>query len=254
MEIIITALVLGFGGSMHCAGMCGPIAISLPLGQGSSTLNKISGALLYNLGRTLTYGVLGAIFGIVGEGFSLAGFNRYFSITMGLIMVISVFFPSIFKKINASSGYFSFMNSIKSRLQKLFHKQSKSSLFTIGLLNGLLPCGLVVYAIVGAIASGSIINSTLFMVFFGLATIPMLFAISMIGNLAAKRIRGVFNKLIPFIIVLVGLLFILRGLGLGIPYLSPSPEKLDIKNHQNVNPDTHDHCASVYIVSELNFV
>jgi sulfite exporter TauE/SafE len=248
VEIIIAAILMGSAGSFHCVGMCGPIAIALPLGK-SSWWSRSGGALLYNLGRTITYGLLGVVFGIIGEGFSMAGFQRWISITMGALMIASVIFPSLTHGMNSGSGYFSFMSSIKSRLQKLFQKQSKSSLFVIGLLNGLLPCGLVYMAIAGAIATGSVMNSVTFMLVFGLATIPMLFAVSMIGSLASSKLRTIINKLIPVIVVIVGAIFILRGLMLGIPYLSPSEDKLDPQKHQNAEPGNHDHCASVYKIS-----
>lgn len=251
MDIILLALGMGLAGSFHCVGMCGPIAIALPLGE-SSWWSRSSGALLYNLGRTVTYGILGVIFGIIGEGFNIAGFQRWISITMGAFMILSVIFPSFTRSMNTGSGYFSFMNSVKSRLQKLFSKQSKSSLFVIGLLNGLLPCGLVYMALAGAIATGTLINSITFMVIFGLATIPMLFFVSMLGSLASSKLRKVINKLIPVVVIIVGTIFILRGLMLGIPFLSPPPEKLDLQNHKEKehNPDSHC-CASVYVVEDF---
>jgi sulfite exporter TauE/SafE len=224
----LAALVLGLMGSFHCVGMCGPIAIALPLG-GRSWGSRITGGLLYNFGRTITYGVLGAVFGIVGAGLSLAGLQKWVSIIMGSIMVISVVFPSVGHKINTGGGMFSFMNGVKKSLGKLFRKSSNSSLFLIGLLNGLLPCGLVYMAMAGALATGSMAGSTLFMVIFGLGTIPMLFTVSMIGSLAGKKLKHIINKVIPVVVVIIGILFILRGLELGIKYISPPPQKLQVK-------------------------
>ena len=94
MEILITALVLGLMGSFHCAGMCGPIAVALPL-FGNSTLQKVFGSLLYNIGRIITYGIMGAIFGMMGKGLELLGFQRVISIIMGAVMIFAVIFPSL---------------------------------------------------------------------------------------------------------------------------------------------------------------
>lgn len=224
---IIAALMMGLIGSFHCVGMCGPIAIALPLGSRDWS-SKLTGGLLYNIGRTITYGLLGVVFGLVGAGLSLAGLQKWVSIIMGSIMIFSVIFPSLGHRINSGGGLFSFMNSVKTRLQKLFRKSSNSSLFFIGLLNGLLPCGLVYMALAGALATGSLTGSVLFMVFFGLGTIPMLISVSLIGSLAGQKLKHIINKIIPVIVVLIGLLFILRGLELGIKYISPAPKMLKI--------------------------
>lgn len=222
---IFAALMMGLAGSFHCIGMCGPIAVALPLGQSKWPL-KALGALSYNLGRTVTYGLFGVVFGFVGEGLNLAGLQRWVSIVMGSIMILSVVFPSMANALNTGNGIFSFMNKVKMGLQNLFKHGNRRSLFFIGLLNGLLPCGLVYMAIAGAIATASLSGSIMFMVLFGLGTIPMLFFVSMAGSLAGGKFRTFFNKAIPYIVVLVGLLFILRGLELGIKYISPPANKL----------------------------
>ncbi|WP_218186066.1 sulfite exporter TauE/SafE family protein [Marinifilum fragile] len=141
-------------------------------------------------------------------------------------MILSVITPSIYKnRFNADKGVFSFVGKLKMSLGKLFAQRSYGSLLMIGLLNGLLPCGLVYFAIAGAIATGSSVSGSLFMFIFGLGTLPMLLAISLIGNMITLELRKKITKLIPYAIVFIGVLFILRGLSLGIPYLSP-PEKV----------------------------
>lgn len=96
MAILLSALVLGLMGSFHCAGMCGPIAIALPL-HGNTVLQKIFGGTLYNLGRTLTYGIMGALFGMLGQGIHLLGFQQKISVVMGVVMIVSVLFPALFR-------------------------------------------------------------------------------------------------------------------------------------------------------------
>ena len=222
--VYISALTLGLLGSFHCVGMCGPIALAIPL-KTNSWLARISGGVLYNLGRAITYALMGAVFGLLGRGLVMSGFQQWVSVIMGAIMILSVITPSIYKnRFNAEKGLFSFVGKIKVSLGKLFAQRSYGSLFLIGLLNGLLPCGLVYFAIAGAIATGSSMNGSLFMFIFGLGTLPMLLAISLIGNLITLELRKKITRLIPYAIVFIGLLFILRGLSLGIPYLSP-PEK-----------------------------
>ncbi|GAB7088582.1 sulfite exporter TauE/SafE family protein [Marinifilum fragile] len=205
--------------------MCGPIALAIPL-KTDSWLARIFGGVLYNLGRAITYAIMGAVFGLLGRGLVMSGFQQWVSIIMGAIMILSVITPSIYKnRFNADKGVFSFVGKLKMSLGKLFAQRSYGSLLMIGLLNGLLPCGLVYFAIAGAIATGSSVSGSLFMFIFGLGTLPMLLAISLIGNMITLELRKKITKLIPYAIVFIGVLFILRGLSLGIPYLSP-PEKV----------------------------
>lgn len=238
MGILITALILGFMGSFHCAGMCGPIAIALPL-HGNTVPQKIYGATLYNLGRTLTYGIMGAVFGLLGQGIQLIGFQQKVSVIMGALMIISVIFPAIFKnQYRMDKSWFSFVGKLKNTIGKMFSIRSFSSLFLIGLLNGLLPCGLVYMAIAGAIGTGEIVLGSLYMILFGLGTIPMMLSISLAGNVMSLAIRNKINKLIPVLVVVVGIFFILRGLSLGIPYLSPPKQKIEQKFEKSLEQNT----------------
>jgi sulfite exporter TauE/SafE len=204
--------------------MCGPIALAIPL-KTSSWLARITGGLIYNIGRAITYAVMGAIFGLLGRGLVMSGFQQWISVIMGAIMILSVITPSLYKnRFKADKGIFSFVGKVKLSLGKLFTQRSYGSLFLIGLLNGLLPCGLVYVAIAAAIATGSSAGGALFMFIFGLGTLPMMLSISLIGNLITLELRKKITRLIPYAIVFIGVLFILRGLSLGIPFLSP-PEK-----------------------------
>jgi len=235
MTILISALVLGLMGSFHCAGMCGPIAIALPL-HGNTVPQKIFGGTLYNLGRTITYGIMGAIFGLLGQGISMIGFQQKISVVMGAIMIISVLFPALFKnQYRLDKSWFSLVGKLKKTIGQMFSIRSFTSLFFIGLLNGLLPCGLVYMAIAGAIGTGSAVQGTLYMILFGLGTIPMLLTISVAGNMMGLALRNRINKLIPLLVLVVGLLFMLRGLSLGIPYLSPEKQKIEQKFEKSLS-------------------
>lgn len=235
---IIIPLMLGITGSFHCIGMCGPIALVLPL-KGKSWFIRIFNGISYNVGRAITYGGLGFIFGLAGAGLSLAGLQQKVSIVMGIVMILTVLVPFIF------GGNFSAENlgtpvyqRIKKPLSQLMQSGSAGALFLIGLLNGLLPCGLVYVALAGAIGTGSLTGSMLFMIIFGLGTLPLMLLVSVAGNFVGKTLRNRINQIIPFVVILVGILFILRGLNLGIPYISPKESKLHlkVKNEQMVSP------------------
>ena len=215
------ALALGFVGSLHCAGMCGPIAIALPLNN-RSWFSRISGGLLYNAGRTITYAVLGAIFGLAGFGLALGGMQQWVSIVLGALMILSVIIPKLGaagKKLTGIGD--ALTGKLKQPFVRLFRMRTYGSLFIIGLLNGFLPCGLVYIALAGALVMSQIHQGALYMVFFGIGTIPMMLAISIAGNILSQKLRQRLNAVIPVFIILLGILFILRGLNLGIPYISP---------------------------------
>lgn len=227
MAIMLSALVLGLMGSFHCVGMCGPIALALPL-HGNNIQQKIFGGLLYNSGRTITYAAMGAVFGLLGQGLKLVGFQQVVSVIMGTVMVGSVLFPALFRnQYDLQKSSFKLIGKLKKTLAEMFSVRSFQSLFFIGLLNGLLPCGLVYIAIAGAIATGSIVMGIWYMVLFGLGTIPMLLVLGVAGNLVSNRIRQRINKLIPIMVVIVGVFFILRGLNLNIKYLSPTKDRIE---------------------------
>lgn len=212
--IFITAFLTGLLGSFHCAGMCGPIALAVPT-FGNSQSEKILSKLLYNAGRVLTYTILGAILGAFGTGLKLAGLQQSVSIVAGSIIILSVIFSRI-KKVNFSVQFFS-----TKLFGKLFKQRNVISTLGIGLLNGLLPCGFVYIALIASVATQDIFTGMTFMFFFGLGTIPMMFTVSMIGQFLTSKVRSNINKLIPVFAIVIGCLFILRGLNLGIPYVSP---------------------------------
>ena len=237
VEVLLSALMLGLIGSFHCAGMCGPIALAIPLNN-KNWFSKINGSLIYNIGRAITYAAMGAVFGLFGKGLVMAGFQKWVSIIMGLIMVTSVLFPSLYKNnIDLGRTASSFVGKLKVKLSALLQKKSYGSLLLIGLLNGLLPCGLVYMAIAGAIATTNSLSGALFMFLFGLGTLPMLFAISILSNTLGVKLRTKMTKIIPVVVFFIGVLFILRGLGLGIPFLSPPDKKLHVpeKTEMNMN-------------------
>ena len=219
MELLIAAFSLGVLGSFHCVGMCGPIALSLPVHH-LNFQGRTVGILLYNVGRALTYSILGGFLGALGMGVIIAGYQQALSISLGIVLLFCATFP--FWKNN---GFFNvsfprIAHWLKARFSYLLKKRSFSALFAIGIINGLLPCGLVYMALAGAAATGDILLGALFMAVFGLGTLPAMFGVTLFSSLSFA-FRKRMQHIAPVIAGLMACLLILRGLGLGIPYVSP---------------------------------
>lgn len=219
---IFAAFFIGLVGSLHCIGMCGPIAIALPVPD-SNNLSFLTGRILYNLGRVVTYSFLGAILGLVGSKIALAGAQQIVSIVLGVvIIIIAVLLPQKFKNYFAQHPVIQKLaHPLKSNIGVLFKKGTFSAMFLIGILNGFLPCGLVYVALAGAIASGDAISGAVVMILFGLGTVPAMFAASVFGKFINIGIRTKIRKAVPVLAIILGVIFILRGMNLGIPMLSP---------------------------------
>ncbi len=226
MIALYTAFMIGLVGSLHCIGRCGPIAIALPLGTKSFT-SRVSGNLLYNVGRIITYGLLGALFGTIGKGLKMVGFQQWISIALGIVMIGWVVFPFVFKKAYADFNFGgNIVNRLVMALRKLFQQHSYSNLFLIGFFNGFLPCGLVYVAVAGALNTHETFTGILYMIAFGLGTLPLMASVSLVGNVLSSSFKLKLSKILPAFILLLGIIFILRGLSLGIPFISPKEEML----------------------------
>lgn len=231
MEMLGTGLLLGLLGSMHCVGMCGPIALALPSVK-NSTQSRLTGIFLYNAGRVITYGLLGFIFGLFGKSFVIAGYQQALSVGLGILILFFLLLPQrYFQGLQLRTGLFQPVTKLKTALGRLFKTASYSSLLSIGILNGLLPCGFVYMAIAGAIAVANPLRGGLFMIFFGLGTVPAMLGLMLAGQKMSLSLRNHFKKASPVFVSLVAVLLILRGLNLGIPYLSPELDKKDCTIH-----------------------
>lgn len=221
--MILSAIILGLMGSLHCVGMCGPIAFMLPVDQ-SNNYKKFGQIFIYHFGRLMAYGIIGLVFGFLGKGLSIFGAQQKLSIVIGITMILVVLIPyKSFNKYNLSKPIYKVISKVKNQLGKELKKKSPDTFLTIGFLNGFLPCGLVYMALFGAIAMGNAIQGSLYMMLFGLGTIPLMTTAIYFSGLLKGGIRQKVQKAIPVFVVVIGLLFILRGLGLGIPYVSPAP-------------------------------
>jgi len=220
----VAALLLGLLGSVHCIGMCGPIALALPL-QREKTKTLLSGIFIYNFGRALTYSILGALSGLAGNVVQWAAGQQTLSITAGILILLTLLAGLFGKHLKISSPLTKGFSWIRKAFGKLFKRQRPDALLLIGMLNGLLPCGLVYAGLAGAAATGNFLNGALFMFVFGLGTIPVLFSLSFAGSKISFSMREKMRKAVPVFVGIMALLLVLRGLGLGIPYVSPSFSK-----------------------------
>lgn len=215
--IFWTAFTLGLVGSTHCLGMCGPIALAIPMST-SQRLLLVFQALKYNLGRVLTYALLGAVFGLLGMGVALAGWQKGFSIAIGILLLFAAFFSLNWEsRLANSSPLAGFFHFIKKQIGKLLYNNSNQSHLLIGIFNGFLPCGMVYLAIAGAISTGSVLNGMLFMALFGLGTMPLMLGLMLLGNTVKPSFKKILRSFAPFIMVAFALLLIARGLNVNLP-------------------------------------
>lgn len=218
-----SAFILGLLGSFHCVGMCGPIAFMLPVDR-SNSVKKISQITTYHIGRLLAYSTIGLIFGLIGKNLYIFGLQQQLSICIGVLMIVVVLLPyKTFSKYNLSKPLHKIISKVKSELGSALKKKTADTFLTIGFLNGFLPCGLVYMAVFGSLVSSTITQGVMYMALFGLGTVPLMTSAIYLGKFLNTTIKQRIQKAIPVFVVIIGVLFILRGLGLGIPYISPTP-------------------------------
>ncbi|MGG5487240.1 sulfite exporter TauE/SafE family protein [Flavobacteriaceae bacterium 144Ye] len=218
-----SAFILGLLGSFHCVGMCGPIAFMLPVDR-SNSVKKISQITTYHIGRLLAYSTIGLIFGLIGKNLYIFGLQQQLSICIGVLMIVVVLLPyKTFSKYNLSKPLHKIISKVKSELGSALKKKTADTFLTIGFLNGFLPCGLVYMAVFGSLVSSTITQGAMYMALFGLGTVPLMTSAIYLGKFLNTTIKQRIQKAIPVFVVIIGVLFILRGLGLGIPYISPTP-------------------------------
>ncbi len=211
------AFLLGIFGGLHCAGMCGPLMLALPV-TGSTPLRFAAGRCVYHAGRLATYCGLGLVFGAVGRTLLMAGVQQWVSIMLGLLLLIGLIVSPRFLEMPWMVRW---VGALKSTMGGFLRTRTMPSLAVLGGLNGLLPCGLVYAACAGAAAAGSWAGGSAFMLAFGVGTLPVMMAVSLSGRLMPPAIRLRLRYLMPISVGVLGCLLVLRGLSLGIPYLSP---------------------------------
>jgi sulfite exporter TauE/SafE len=217
--LIIAGISMGMVSSLHCIGMCGPLVMALPLpdNAGWRRLLAMTG---YNAGRLTTYGMLGCLFGLAGRRLQLAGWQQWLSITLGIIIVLWW----IISRVNRQYSFppFRVIQEAVTRLNLYMWKRAgRTGFFLLGMANGLLPCGMVYMAVAAALSTGDVGMSTLFMVCFGLGTLPAMTGVGYFSVWFNQSVRLYCRKLVPVFTAAVGVILILRGLNLDIPFISP---------------------------------
>jgi len=218
---VIAGFSLGMVGSLHCVGMCGPLAIALPV-QHLTAVKKFVSLLIYQLGRIVTYAALGLLFGSLGRGLYLAGLQQWLSVGLGIFILISALVYFLRKR----TVHLIFLNRFYSMIQLVIGKLLRSgkgvpAFFLMGMANGFLPCGMVYMAVAGAVSSVSITHSVIFMALFGAGTLPAMMMVGYFGQTIPMSMRTSMRKAVPYFIAVMGLILVLRGLNLGIPFISP---------------------------------
>ncbi|MFN7115800.1 MAG: sulfite exporter TauE/SafE family protein [Saprospiraceae bacterium] len=212
-----TAFTMGLVGSLHCVGMCGPIALALPY-QDGSRWRAASNVLLYNLGRVSTYALLGTVIGLLGKGLFLAGLQAYFSIAIGALLLLAALFSINIERQLLTIPLLNRLNGwVKVKLSLLLKQNSRGTLFLIGALNGLLPCGLVYMAVIGAVTMPNVLDGAVYMGLFGFGTLPLMLSTAIAGQFVSLQWRSRARRLIPIFLAAFALFFIWRGLQFAAP-------------------------------------
>jgi sulfite exporter TauE/SafE len=219
-QLYLSGFVVGAVGSFHCIGMCGPIAFALPTHL-LPPAQKAAGILLYNTGRIATYTLLGLIFGLMGRRVYLGGFQQWFSIMLGVLVLFILLQSLLHKKLLHLRFFDRFNSKIQQWISIFIQRKQLYGMFLLGAANGLLPCGMVYVAITGALAAGSTTGGMLFMTGFGSGTLPAMFLLSYFGFVIGLDIRNKIKKAVPYFVACMGILLILRGMNLNIPFVSP---------------------------------
>jgi uncharacterized protein len=219
------ALLMGFTGSLHCAGMCGPIVWIMPF-QAFTGIKKAAALALYHAGRLSVYAALAIVLHSF-RGLFDPKIQQYISIVLGAILLITgilSFIPN--HRLTFSLPW---AEQVKKQLGKTMATPGLPALAAAGILNGLLPCGLVYMALSASLSAATTAQAAGVMYVFGIGTLPMLISITLLkARISFLRTSNV-RRLVPVVVFAFGCLFVLRGMNLGIPYLSP---KVVVAQHE----------------------
>jgi len=218
------AFMIGLLGSLHCIGMCGPLAFAIPSQRGG-WVNIALDKLIYQFGRIISYCLLGLLIGLIGRQIWLSGFQQFFSIFSGILILMAA--CSRILKLPHFNKSPSFLLKPFNRMFNYALKHKANHLI-IGMVNGFLPCGFVYIALAGALNAGNIQNSVSYMFWFGMGTVPLMFITTFGMGFTGKMLRNKINRFVPYMMFCLGVWFILRGLELNIPYLSPAKSQTEV--------------------------
>lgn len=229
---LVTAFLLGLASSFHCIGMCGPIAMALPLDRSTIT-SQVSGLFAYNLGRIITYSLLGILFGLLGFSLQLYRIFQLLSIIFGILLIVLAWRKTWISYLEwRKSPIYAWLMK---NMGKLLQKKGNATLFLLGMLNGILPCGMIFLGLASALLAPNFWGSGLAMLAFGIGTLPGMFLVGFFAQRMSSGVRTRVNQLYPFLMTLIGFMVILRGANLGIPYLSPKIQQTQANSHVTGN-------------------
>lgn len=231
--LLIAGLVLGITSNFHCLGMCGPIAMAIPVNR-KSTWTTLSGILQYNAGRILTYALLGAVVGSIGITVETLGFLQWVSIIAGIFMIIFAWRKWFSRIFSGHFPTFGIQGFVSKSLGNVLAMQTPFKLTLLGMINGLLPCGMVYIGLMNALLAGNPLSSAYAMIAFGVGTIPAMFAVGFAANRISRSVRQKINKVVPFLLTFIGVLIVLRGMNLDIPYISPKVKMTTSEKHNEL--------------------
>jgi sulfite exporter TauE/SafE len=220
---VITGFILGLTSSLHCIGMCGPIAMAVPVNR-KNNWTILLGVLQYNLGRVLTYALLGLFIGSIGLTIHTFGFLQWLSIISGIALILYAWRKWLGKSFHAKLPSINVNGFVSKGIGSVLRSKFPFKLPLLGMLNGLLPCGMVYVALMNALLTGTQGSSAFAMIAFGLGTLPSMMAIGFAAGKMNGALRTKLNAAVPYMLTLVGFLIILRGMNLGIPFISPKAE------------------------------
>jgi sulfite exporter TauE/SafE len=211
------AISMGLLSSFHCVGMCGPISLALPVRKGNR-FYQFAALLLYNIGRALTYSVLGMIVGLVGTTLAWMGFLNHLSVIAGGTMLLYVIISNISPSFTWAPAFWNtFVQFLRKSMSHLLQKRSLGGWFLLGMLNGMVPCGMVYLALTSSVATGDVLSGGIFMLLFGMATFPAMLTIGVAKQWFTPERRGRMRRLTPVMVVMAGIWLVARGVLLQYP-------------------------------------
>lgn len=213
--MIYTALIMGFAGSLHCMGMCSPLAMTVT----RVSSNVMTNRLLYNTGRIFTYGIVGAIIASIGFAFPISKYQNLLSLIMGLALItiglasvsrLSIpFITTVLLKLSVM---------LKNAFAQFLKQKNFVSIFLLGTFNGFLPCGLTFLALTYCVILSAPMEGFVFMILFGVGTLPAMLGFTSFFQWIVKRFHFSPQRLTTSLFVISGILLIARIFLIHVPH------------------------------------
>lgn len=204
----LTALLIGLAGSLHCVGMCSPLALAV---SGMSRSFVIA-RLFYNAGRILLYGILGALVGSLGAIAGLTQYQTLLSAAVGAVLVLlGIGGVSVIRIPLLTPALQRLANALKSLFAAQVKSKSIPSFVLMGAINGLLPCGLTYFALTYCVTLPDALSGFQFMLLFGAGTLPVMLGIPAVLSLVSSRLKVSLQRVTAAVMILLGMLLLVRS-------------------------------------------